>query len=628
MSVSGLFAIGTSALQAAYAQIQTTGHNIANVDTPGYTRQRVELATASPLYTGSGFVGRGVDVVTVARLYDRFLAGQVQTGTATAAADAARASLTSQLESLLGRQSASLGVAMDDFRFALADLVDRPADASARAVVLGRAQVLAERFRTSSAGIESIAGEVEARLADGVTRLNGLLAGIAAANEAIARSNGSAQPPNDLLDRRDALVAEAGALMQMTVRENPDRTISLFGAGGHGLVVGAAVARLALDRDPLDPQRTQFVLQTSGNAIPVSSALIGGGEIAGLLRFRDTDLVSARDGLGRLAGAVAGAYNAAHAQGVDSTGTPGADLFAIGAPRATAAEGNGGSAAFSVEVADASALLASDHVLGWDGAAWTITRLSDGRQTAVSSWPVDLDGLRIDATGGAPVAGDRFLLRSASVMAAGFASTITSVQGLATGLAVTPVAGVGNGGDVRAGSFAVLASNPDLGAAVTITFDGAGSYSVSGVGTGNPTGLPYLPGTTVSYNGWSLTLAGTPAAGDTLAIVPVDEPSMDNRNARTLLGLGDQRLVDGRSFTDAWAAILADVGQRSQAAQGAADLSRSMLADARASLGAVSGVNLDEEAARLLQFQQSYQAAAKVIAAAQSVFDTLLGIAN
>lgn len=628
MSVSGLFAIGTSALQAAYAQIQTTGHNIANVDTPGYTRQRAELATASPLYTGSGFVGRGVDVVTVARLYDRFLTGQVQSGTAMAAADAARASLTGQLESLLGRESASLGVAMDGFRFALADLVDRPADASARAVVLGRAQALAERFQISSAGIESIAGEVEAQLADGVARLNGLLEGIAAANEAIARSSASAQPPNDLLDRRDALIAEASALMQMTVRDNPDGTVSLFGAGGHGLVVGSAVARLALDRDSLDPQRSQLVLQTSGNAIPVSSALIGGGQIAGLLRFRDTDLVSARNALGQLAGAIAGAYNAAHAQGVDSTGAPGADLFAIGAPRAGAAEGNGGSAVFSVEVADASALLASDHVLAWDGAAWTITRLSDGRQTAVSSWPVDLDGLRIDATGGAPVAGDRFLLRSASVMAAGFASAITSVQGLATGLAVTPVTGSANGGDVRAESFAVLASNPGTGAPVTITFDGAGSYSVSGAGTGDPSGLPYAPGSTISYNGWSLTLAGTPAAGDTITIVPVDEPSMDNRNARIMLGLGDLRLVDGHSFTDAWAAILADVGQRSQAAQSAADLSRSMLVDARASLGSVSGVNLDEEAARLLQFQQSYQAAAKVIAAAQSVFDTLLGIAN
>lgn len=628
MSVSGLFGIGTSALQAAYAQIQTTGHNIANVDTPGYTRQRVELATASPLYTGGGFVGRGVDVVTVARLYDRFLAGQVRTGTAAAAADGARASLMGQLESLLGRQSASLGAALDDFRFALADLVDRPADAAARGVVLGRAQALAERFGALSGGIEALAGDVEARLADGVSRLNGLLGEVAAANEAIARSHASGQPPNDLLDRRDALVARVGELLQVTVRDNPDGTVGLFGAGGHGLVVGGAVARLAVEGDPLDPQRSRIVLQTSGSDIPLSSALMGAGELAGLLRFRDTDLVSARYALGRLAGAVAGAYNAAHALGVDATGAPGGDLFAIGAPRITPAEGNGGTAAFSVQLTDPSALAPSDYALAWDGSGYTITRLSDGRQTAVAAWPAVVDGLSIDAAGGMPAPGDRFLLRSASVMAAGFAPAVASAQRLATGLAAAPSAGASNTGDVRVAGFSVVAAGPGLTAPVTITFDGAGGYSVSGAGTGNPTGVPYAPGTPVSYNGWTLTLAGTPAAGDTITVGPVAEPAMDNRNARALLGLGDQGLVDGRSLTDAWAAVLADVGQRSQAAQGAAQLSEAMLSDAKASLGAVSGVNLDEEAARLLQFQQSYQAAAKVIAAAQSVFDTLLEIAG
>ena len=628
MSVSGLFSIGTSALQAAYAQIQTTGHNIANVDTPGYTRQRAELATASPLQTGGGFIGRGVDVVTVARLYDRFLVGQVRTGTAMAAADGARASLLGQLESLLGAQSASLGAALDDFRFALADLVDRPADGAARSVVLGRARALSERFGALSSGIEEIAGGVEARLADGVARVNGLLGEVAAVNAAIARSHASGQPPNDLLDRRDALVAAAGALLQVSVRDNPDGTVSLFGAGGHGLVVGAAVASLAVDEDPLDPQRSRIVLRTSGNDIPLSSGLMGAGELAGLLRFRDSDLAAARYALGRLAGSVAGAYNEAHALGVDATGAPGGDLFSIGAPQVAPARGNTGSASFSVGVSDPSALAASDYEITWDGSSHVITRLSDGWQAAVAAWPASVDGLRIDLGGGAPMPGDRFLVRSASAMASGFSAAIGSVQRLATGLAVAPVAGAANGGDVRAEGFAVLAAGPGLSAPVTISFDGAGAYSVSGAGTGNPTGLAYVPGAAISYNGWTLTLSGSPAAGDIITVQPVAEPAMDNRNARALLGLGDQGLVDGRSFTDAWAEMLADVGQRSRAAQGAAGLSAALLSEAKASLGAVSGVNLDEEAARLLQFQQSYQAAAKVIAAAQSMFDTLLGIAG
>lgn len=546
MSVSGLFSIGTSALQAAYSQLQTTGHNIANVDTPGYTRQRTELATTTPMFTGGGFVGRGVEVVTVARLYDRFLVAQVQAGTASAAGDAARMDLLAELEALVGAQSGGIGMAVDDFRLALGDLVNRPGDIGARTVVLGRAQALAERFRSLSAGIAQIGEAVEARMAAGVERLNESLRDLAAVNDAIARASGTGQPPNDLLDRRDALVSGISGLLQVTSRENPDGTVSLFGAGGHGLVVGGAVAQLGLQADPLDPASSRLVLRTPGSDIPLSSALMGGGELAGMLRFRDQDLVSARDALGQLAAALASAYNTQHAAGVDLLGAPGGDLFQAGAPVVGQAAGNAGDAAFAVSVLNGAALAASDYTLDFDGSQYTVTRRSDGQVSVFGTPPVEIDGLRIELSSGAPVAGDRFLLRSASVMASGFSVVLSSAQRIAAGSAVDPTA----------------------------------------------------------------------------------DPGMDNRNARALVGLGDLGLVQGRSFTDAWANILADVGQRSATAQGAAALSAAMLGDARDRLASVSGVNLDEEAARLLQYQQSYQAAAKVIAAAQSVFDTLLEIAR
>lgn len=631
MSVSGLFNIGTSALQAAYVQLQTTGNNIANADTPGYSRQRVELAPTSQYFSGAGFIGRGVDVITVARLYDRFLAARVQTGTAVAAGDAARASQLEQLENLIGSQSAGIGAALDDFRLALADVVNRPADGSARTVVLGRARALADRFQAMSSGIEEMGRGIEARLADGVERLNGLLQQVSSLNESIARSQGTGQPPNHLLDQRDALVGEINGLLQVTTTQNADGSINLFGGGGHGLVVGGSVARLATQPDPLDPTRSRLVLETSGAVVPMSAGLLGGGELGGLVRFRDEDLTAARNGLGRLAGAVAGAYNAAHALGVDATGAPGGDLFAVGAPSVSPATGNAGGAAFSVSVADPGQLAASDYQISWDGSQYTVTRLSDGRQTAVGAWPATIDGLEIDldTSGGPPAAGDRFLVRSASTMAAGFTSLLSSTQRLATGLGAAPATGVGNGGDVGVSSFGVSTpGNPNLGASVTLAFDGAGSFSVTGAGTGDPTGLAYTPGMTISYNGWTMTLTGQPAAGDTVTVGAVADPAADNRNARALVELGDLGLVQGSRFTEAWAGMLADIGQRSQVAAGSAELSAAVLADARSALGSVSGVNLDEEAARLLQYQQSYQAAAKVIATAQAVFDTLLEIAN
>ncbi len=546
MSVSGLFNIGTSALRAAYVQLQTTGNNIANADTPGYSRQRVEQATTSQYFSGSGFIGRGVDVITVSRLYDRFLAARVQSGTAAAAGDAARASQLEQLENLIGTQSGGIGAALDAFRMSLADLVNQPADLSTRTVAVGRAQALAERFRSMSSGIEEIGRSVEARLADGIGALNSLLRQVSSLNQEIARVHGSGHTPNDLLDQRDALVEQVNGLVRVSTTQNADGSINLIGAGGHGLLVGNSVATLSLQPDPLDPTRSRPVLETSGQAVPLSSSLLGGGELGGLLRFRDDDLAAARYGLGQLAGAVAGAYNATHALGVDANGDPGGDLFAVGASQVDAAAGNTGAAAFTVSITDAKLLAASDYRIDWDGSQYSITRLSDGQQTAVAGWPATIDGLQfdLDPAAGVPATGDRFLVRSASMMAGGFAAVLGSAQQLATGLA------------------------------------------------------------------------------------GVADPAADNRNARALVGLGDLGLVQGRRFTDAWAAVLADTGQRSQVAAGSAQLSAAVLADARSALGEVSGVNLDEEAARLLQYQQSYQAAAKVIATAQTVFDTLLDIAR
>lgn len=543
MSVSGLFNIGTSALQAAYAQLQVTGNNIANVDTPGYSRQTAVLATAGSIFRNGSFYGRGVDVVTVARLYDRFLGERVQSGTAIAAGDAARASGLSQLETLVSREGAGVGVAVDALRQSIADLVARPADASVRTVVLGRMQALAETFRSLSSGIESQAAGLEAQLADDAQRLNGLLGQLAELNAGIGRLHVPGHTPNDLLDQRDALLAEVSALVRVSPSYAEDGTVTLRGAGGNLLLDASGAASFGVEPDPLDATRSVLVLQSGGTTTPVTLDMLGAGRLAGTLEFRDGDLAAVRNALGQLAGAIAGAWNATHAQGVDADGLPGGDLFAVAAPRIDAATDNAGGASFGVTVVDAAQLAASDYALEWDGSQYTLTRLADGQLTSIAAWPVTVDGLEIAAPTGAPAAGDRFLLRSASLMAGSFTALPLATNQLATGL-------------------------------------------------------------------------------------PGAEPAADNRNALNLLALGDEALVGGLSATDAWARVLADVGERSRSAQGAQSLSEALLSDARMSLGSVSGVNLDEEAARLLQYQQSYQAAAKVIATAQTVFDTLLDIAR
>ena len=624
MSVGSLFNTSTSALRAAYAQLQTTGHNIANVNTPGYTRQEVILSSANATGTSGGFIGRGVDVTGVQRRYDQFLTAEVVSGTAAVAADKTRAEQIGRLERMLADTDNGIGVAIDDLNQAFADLVNRPFDTTARAVVISRANTLAERFRSVSSGFEQLGETIDARLFQDARSLNGMLSDLSSVNNLIARSQGSGQPPNDLLDQRDQLVEKINGLIKTNAISNPDGTVNLYSASGHALVVGNAVAKFSVAPQSLDPTRMQLVLTTSGTDVPIPGEMLGGGEIAGLLRFRDQDLEAARARLGQLAVAVASAYNDQQALGRTPAGVQGDPLFSIKSPLVTPSIANAGTASLTAAVVDGSKLAASDYRILYNGSDYSVTRVSDGTTTAVSAWPATIDGLAIDLGGGVPSAGDEFLVRGASGFAGSFAVSLSLPSRIATGYAMTPERGASNVGDIAARTFAVNANDANLVAPVTITFDGAGTFSVSGTGTGNPTGIAYVAGMSVAYNGWEMTLSGTPEAGDTITVTPTLNPATDNRNARAMLGLADKGMVEGRRFTDAFAELLADVGVRSQSVNASVALSERVLLDAQAARGAESGVNLDEEAARLMQYQQAYQAAAKLLATAQAVFEEIL----
>ncbi len=541
--MAGLIGIGQSALSAAYAQLQTTGHNIANVDTPGYVRQEVLLETAGGSYTGAGFLGRGVNVADVTRRYDRFIATEVTTGTALAAGDSARAQALGQLDDLLADTQSGLGVAMDDLRSALADLVNQPAASTTRDVVLQRAGALATQFRATSQRMGQLGAEADLRIADSVEALNGRLDAIADLNRLIATTQGTGKQPSDLLDQRDRLIDEVAGTLQVSRLEQADGSVSLFSAGGHPLVAGGTASRMATRADPQDPSKLQVVFEVNGNRIPAEVGALGTGKLAGLMRFRDQDLAAAQGRLGQLAAAVAGAYNRQQALGFDADGNAGAPLFGPMSVQAAAAAGNAGDAALAVTVEDAARLRGSDYRLSFDGSAYQLERLPDGSVTSLASLPASVDGLRIELASGSMTIGDRISIRGASGFAGQMRLALTDGNGLATG-----------------------ATNVD--------------------------------------------------------------PATDNRNARALAALGDEPLVAGATFTDAFAALVADVGSRTAQAQAAAEGSGALLSHARTAFAAESGVNLDEEAARLLQYQQAYQAAARVIATANSMFDTVLSVVS
>jgi flagellar hook-associated protein 1 FlgK len=214
------------------------------------------------------------------------------------------------------------------------------------------------------------------------------------------------------------------------------------------------------------------------------------------------------------------------------------------------------------------------------------------------------------------------------VLANGFQVALSSPAGLATALPAMPQLGASNTGTMSVASFGVASPGANTSQPVTLSFNGNGTFNVAGTGTGNASNVPFTAGQTISYNGWTMTLAGTPAAGDTLTVQATAAPQADNRNAQALLNTVDANVVNGTSFSTAYANLVGDVGTRSQSAQTAQTVSQQALTSATASRDQGSGVNLDEEAAKLLQYQQAYQAAAKVITTAQSLFQSILGISQ
>lgn len=633
MTTGSLLNIGSRALGAAQGSLATISHNIANASTAGYSRQEAQLATAGAQYTGAGFFGRGVDLAGVRRSYDQFLTGAVQSSVSAGAADSARASGLQALDSLFGDGELGIGAALDGFFSSAGDLANRPADLSSRQVFVAGAAALADRIAGVGAQIAQFSREADGRLVHQAAQANTHLQEIARFNEGIAQAQGSGHAPNDLLDRRDAAVQALGALLAVHPVAQDDGSVALFTPDGAPLLVGRQQARLVAEPDPDDATRHALRIDAGAESRWLDAEDLGGGALAGLLRLRDQDLTAAANQVGHIATVLASAANAQQALGVDMDGQPGAPLFRLPAPQSVPASGNAGSATLGVTVADAGALRPSDYEVRWDGAAYQVTRLADQQVSAVASLPTTIDGLRF-AAAGAPAAGDRWQVRPFAAAGAGIAAQPLAPRQVATGYAATVQPAAGNSGKVAASDFRIAVAGPDNKLPVTITFNTPPtSYRVTGLAGGDLAAVPYSPGARVpaapsDYNGWSFRMDGSPVAGDSFSVTPTANPAADNRNALALADIGRAAVAGGATLNEAYAALLGDVGSRTQTAQAAADVSARLQEEAVSRQQNVAGVDLDEEAANLLRFQQAYQAAARVIQASQSLFESLLAAAG
>ena len=625
MSV-GLLNSASSALLATYAQMQTTSHNIANVNTPGYSRQEVLLSTAGASFSGSGYVGRGVNATDVQRRYDQFVSTEVVVNTAQNAADAAHANALSRVDQLFADSASGIGAAYDDLQLALADVATRPGDLSARTTFLSRAQALASVVRQNDEQLAAISSSINQQIGHAVTQANTTLQQIARVNNQIGRFANTTAVPNDLLDERDLLLEQLNGQIKASAFINQDGSATVFALSGQALVLNDSAVRFEIRQSPDDASKNQIVARTGTGIVPFEQVDMGGGALSGLLQARDQDLPAIRGRIGQIASAIAASYNKQQQLGVDLAGSSGAALFAIGAPSVLSSPANQGNARLSASVSDGTQVAASDYQIEFDGSQYSVTRNSDATVRQFASIPIAIDGLAITLASGSVAAGDRFSLLGSSSFASQMRVLLTAPGAVAAALPITAEMAAGNRGDVRNSTFKIVSADPNQSAPVTLTFTSANSFDVIGTGTGNPVGQSYQSNQAIAFNGWSIELNGTPRPGDVVTVSPNRSVSTDNRNIRNMAELAQTGIVSGSRVTDAYADAIADVGTRTSAAKSAQKLSSRLLDSATASRASIAGVNLDEEAAHLLQYQQAYQAAARVMTTAQEMFQALLRV--
>ena len=638
-----IFGISVSALNAAQAGLATTSNNIANANTPGYSREQIVQTQMLPQNTGSGFMGQGVSVSTVQRQYDQFLTAQVLAAQTQSSNLNTQLGLSQQVSNLLGDSSGGLTPTLQDFFTAANGVANAPQSVPARQAMIGSAQTLVGRFQSLSQNLNQIRDGLNGQISNSVTQINSDASQIATLNAQIvqAQANNPNQPPNALLDQRDQLVNQLSQQIRVSTISQGDGSVNVYIGNGQGLVLGNKTMALQTVTSSTDPTALEVAYSNNGSAIPIQQNSLQGGNLGGYITFRQTVLDPAINALGRIAMGFADTFNQQQQKGTDLNGALGTSMFTMATPRVTPSSSNVGNGVLTATVSSTSALTGHDYSVQFDGSNYIVYDTTSN--SAVQSFtPAQLaagqtvtgTGVTLQLTAGsvANVAGDAFLVRPTVDGASNIGLNITDPAKIAASSPVAanaPTTNLGTATIAPASVTGGLPLNANLQQPVTITFNNPPTtFNVTGTGTGNPTNVAYTAGATISYNGWSTQISGSPSAGDTFTVTQNTNATADGSNILQMAALQTANtLVNGTtSYQGAYAQLIAQVGTQTSQLTSTSQAQTSLLTQVTNSQQAVSGVNLDEEAANLLRYQQAYQAAGKAMQIANTMFDTILNL--
>ena len=626
--MADLLSTSVSALQAFQRALDVTSQNISNVSTPGYSRQTANLVTNPAQQFGNGFVGSGVSVDTITRVYSDYLAAQVRTSSSAYQRSNEFATSAAQVDNMFSDSKSGLSATLQAFANAVQDMANSPSSSAPRQVVLSQAQALASQLQGYDSRLQTLSGQVDQRIGTTAQDITSIAKNIAQLNGQIDLAASSGQPPNDLLDQRDKLVTQLSSDVNVNVSKQGNM-LNVYIGNGQPLVVGTSGSIVTTGPNAYDPTRSDLIIKGNGAAVNVTSDMTG-GTLGGMLDFRNQVLDPARNALGQISIGIASVVNQQQAAGIDLSGNIGSPVFAVGGVNVQTNSANTGAGTVAVTRSSASALTTADYILQDTAGGWTLTNASTGASVAMAgagtvASPFQADGLSI-VVGGAPVAGDRFKIQPTAAATAGLSVVMTDPSKIAAASPVRATAATTNTGTAVISAPTVTnPANPQLQTTATITFSAPNAYSINGGAS-----TPYVAGQTIALNGWSVTLSGAPAAGDTFTVSSNSGATGDNSNALQLAAAFDQKALGNGtdSVNSALGRFVGSLGTVTQQAQNDSNAQKIVNSSDTQDLSNVSGVNLDEEAANMLKFQQAYQAAAQLIAVASTLFNTLLSAAK
>ena len=640
---NNIFSIGLSGLQAAQWGMTTTSQNISNASTPGYDVESAVLAEANGQYTGSGYMGNGVSTATTQRAYSQYLTTQLNNATATNSSLTANNTMASQLNNLVGSPTGGISAAITAFFTGLQSVSNNPSSLATRQTAISDAQSLADQINTAGQQYDSLRQSVNQQLSTTVTQINTYSTQIAQLNTQIQAASSQGQPPNQLMDQRDQVVSSLSQLVGVSVVQNSSG-YSLFLGDGQPLVVANQSFSLSAVTSPSNPSETAIAYtgiagSSSSPTDYLPSTALTGGTLGGLTSFVSQTLDPAEAQLGAIATSFASQVNAQNSLGLTLSGSTGGNLFTVAGPTVYANKNNTGAETLSVTLTNPSAPPTDNYSLAFNGTNYTVTDTSTN--TVVSSTttaPTTVAGMTFTLSG-AMTAGDSFTIQPTSGALNSFALATTSASAIAAQSPALASASSSNTGTATIGA-ATVSSGYSLASTITLTYNSAtgtlsgvpvgSSVSInSGAASTNTTGtVAYTSGAKISINGVAFTISGTPANGDTFKIAPNTGGTNDGSNALAMSNLVSNSVLSNgtATLTGAYANYVNNIGNAASTLQSASKTQSALVTQITSAQQSVSGVNLDEEAANLMQYQQLYQANSKVIQTANSMFSTLLGI--